>query len=383
MRALLSLVSYLAVLIISTSVPANPIPYPFPAAMPLEDMYAYLSETDESGLEVRFIGNYYFMWIPDDVTEMKYPLPPESSEISVDMGQLPDYWIFSEYKIPYIHELNIALEPLSWFYIDETYPTVLPRWPEIPMIAWDGPFPEKALLTVEYSHSLPKFRNGHLFFYALGTGKYDLTYQKGAFAFLDISMPAHLSMERLYLDKTPYPFAVTWEEDDDGETRKIVSVFAKGDFDGFTQDIIGYITDWKQKFDRDIDDSDVEELDIDHARVASGSSRQSQLLLRYEAEQCGTTEPPLLETSIRASGKKILVTDPIFFNCCAEYVRMTISLEYGVVVFREKAMEEAPCDCVCYYPMQGVAGPFKKGIYEVVLLDPHGELILYRQIEIK
>jgi len=383
MRALISIFSYLAVLVISTSVTANPIPYPVPASMPLEDMYSYLTETDEGGFEGRFSGNYYFTFIPDAVAQMKYPLPPASIEASVAMGQLPESWIFSEAAIPYIHELSIVSEPLPWFYIDETYPTVLPLWPELPMIAWYGPFPQRARLTVEYSHSLPRRRNRYLFFYALGTGKYDLTYQKQAFAFLDISMPEHFRMERLYLDKTPYPFAVTWEEGESGEASKIVSVYAKESFESFTQDIIGYIAPGTQLFDGDREDWDVEDQGTGHGSSGSRSGQPSQLVLRYQAEQCGTTEPSSLETSIRARGKEIIVTDPIFFNCCAEYVRMTILVEGNKVVFREKAMEEAPCDCVCYYPMRGVAGRFRPGTYEVELLDPHGELILGEHIEIE
>jgi hypothetical protein len=248
---------------------------------------------------------------------------------------------------------------------------------------------------------LRDFGDGYLFYYALGTGEY--TYQKQVFAFLDISMPAEWRMEQLYLDEMPYPFAMTSEENEDSETQKIVSIYAKVVWGGFTKDIIGHIVPGGKRFDQDSDEPDFEDLDVDHSAKArrfrgqserarrsrwqsarAGRSRwQSTPVLRYKVEQCGTTEQPLLATSISARGEKLLVSDPIFFNCCAEYVRMTMVANADKVVFREKAMEEAPCDCVCYYPMRGVAGPFEPGTYEVELLDPHGDLILRRDIEIQ
>ena len=382
MRVLPRIISYFTVLIISTSVTANPIPYPIPASMPLEDMYADLRKTDE-GLEARFNGNYYFTLIPDDVTEMKYPLPPESREISVEMGFLPEYWEFSETAIPYIHELTIALEPIYWIPIDETYPTVVPFWPDIPMIAWGGPFPYKALVTTTYTHELPEVKNGYLFFYPLGTGKYDATYQKEAFAFLDIAMPANYRLEKLYMDETPYPYAETWEDAEGDETRKIISIYANEVYGGFTEDIIAFITKWDHLFNHHLHDDDFAEHDNDREAVRDKNNWPNQLKLQYDVEQCGTTEPPLLETNIKVIGKKIRIADSIYFNCCAEYIRMTMKTDGDKIIFREKAMEEAPCDCICYYPMQGVAGPFQSGSYQVELLDPHGRLILETSIEVK
>ena len=53
------------------------------------------------------------------------------------------------------------------------------------------------------------------------------------------------------------------------------------------------------------------------------------------------------------------------------------------VIFREKAVEKDPCDCLCYFPMKGVAGPFSPGTYNVELIDPYGRTILEKEIEIE
>jgi len=55
---------------------------------------------------------------------------------------------------------------------------------------------------------------------------------------------------------------------------------------------------------------------------------------------------------------------------------MTILMNGNRVIFREKAMEKDPCDCNCYYPMKGLAGPFAPGTYQVELIDPYGKILL-------
>ena len=79
----------------------------------------------------------------------------------------------------------------------------------------------------------------------------------------------------------------------------------------------------------------------------------------------------------------MLVSDRIVFNCCPEYVRMTILVKDRRVVFQEKAMQEYPCDCICSYPMKGRAGPFAPGTYRVALKNPYGKTLVEKEIEIQ
>jgi hypothetical protein len=109
---------------------------------------------------------------------------------------------------------------------------------------------------------------------------------------------------------------------------------------------------------------------------------EPQIRLRYSAKQCGTTNPGI-KPDVRAWGRRMIVSDAIYFNCCPEYVRMTILVKGDQVVFRQKAMEKDPCDCMCYYPMKGVAGPFAPGTYHVEMINPYGQTILEKDIEIE
>ncbi len=354
----------ISVIALGARADANPIPWPRPASMPLEDMYSYLDETDQGGLRETFTGNYYFDYVPEDVFMMKYPVPPESDSISVAEGKLPEDWHFSPGIFPLLHEMQIPMNPVDWYYIRELYPTVLPEWPGIPMIAWNGPFPEKCFFNVKYRHELLKRGNDYIYFYALGTGKYYETYTKEAIAYLDISMPKHYTMHHLFLDHTPHAFAVTCEENDFGEKRRIVSIVASAEFSSFRKDIIGHINYLRVK------------LDI-------SDTVSPQVRLFYKVDKCDITYSSVAEPTIVPSGRNMLVKDHIYFNCCPEYIRMTILVNGNQVIFREKAMEEAPCDCYCFFPMEGKAGPFTPGTYHVRLINPYGKTILEKEIEIE
>lgn len=374
MRLLKQFICFFAVIGIAVSTWANPIPVPRPASMPLEDMYSYLDETDLGELSETFIGNYYFSYIPEDVDQMKYPLPPESNDISVAMGKLPEDWDFTDDIFPFLHEMQVPMDPMKWFYIRELYPTVLPEWPGIPMIAWNGLFPKKAVLSIKYQHNLLKREQGYIYFYALGTGKYHQTYQKEALSFLDISMPIKYNMQRLFLDHTPFAFAETSEKDDSGTIQRIVSISATAQFGPFTKDIIGYIR--PRVISRAISFEDKTELE---AKLP----RQIRLSYKVELDECDTTGPSEIRPSVFALGRRMIVTDQIYFNCCPEYIRMTILVNENQVIFREKAMEKAPCDCFCYYPMKGTAGPFAPGTYQVEIINPFGKKILEKEIVIR
>ena len=419
---------------------ANPIPVPLPASMPLEDMYSELLEIDgDTGLRDHFQGDYYFSYIPKDLHMMKYPVPPNPDgshivDVPVSFGRLPDDWTFTPGSLPGLHMPFPPLLPQPWYYIRELYPTVVPGWPGIPMIAWNAPlnadpgdvvvqsdptFPPTGLYRVNYEYNMRRWGRGWLYFYAIGTGKYYSTYQKEAIAFLDITMPRHLMMSRLFLDHDPHAFAVTCEGD-----NTVVSVYATAQFGPFTKDIIGVVVPWLVRADtnydgstnildmlhvrnhlgRDVsgdgaDDADVNGdgvvniLDLILVRNHLGETADleespvpmtgPQISLRYSVKPCGTTEPPGIKADVRPWDRRMIVTDQIYFNCCPEYIRMTILVSGNRVIFREKAIEKDPCDCLCYFPMRGVAGPFSPGTYDVELIDPYGRTILEKEIVIE
>ncbi|MGA1865679.1 MAG: thrombospondin type 3 repeat-containing protein, partial [bacterium] len=259
-------------------------------------------------------------------------------------------------------DLSISMEMMEWFSICELYPTILTEWPNIPMIAWVRAFPPRALLRVRYQHNLLKKNDGYLYFYALGTGKYFSTYQKEAVAFLDISMPVKYDMARLFLDKTQYPFAVTEESDSEGKGQRVVSIHASAMFGPFTKDVIGEIADTEINVPQD---------------------NSSQIRLDYKVEYCGT-QPPGVKPDVILKGNTLVVSDQVYWQCCPEFIRMTILVSGSHVIFTEKVRDgEAQCDCMCYFPISGKAGPFSSGAYQVELVNYMGKTLLYKEIFIE
>jgi hypothetical protein len=165
--------------VIPTALRANPIPIPQPASMPLEEMRITIG----ADRRVDFTGDFTFDFIPTDVTKMLFPLPPENpSNVEVFQDSVP----------------------LSWNPVPDTYPTVLPEYPTLPMFEWLGPFPEGgAVFTVNYEHDLFQRDNSWIFFYSLGTGKYFPTYDKITTAIFEIDLPDNLTLKRILLDNTP------------------------------------------------------------------------------------------------------------------------------------------------------------------------------------
>jgi len=159
---------------------ANPIPWPLPASMPLEEMWIDI-EYREGALHASFAGDFTFDYIPTDVTSMFFPVP-------IGAGN--------------IHLRQEGVE-LPWVWSEGDYPTVLPETPLIPMIEWPGPFPESGtVFTVEYEHELIERPDEYILFYALGTGKYFPTYDKTTIAEFDISLPPAFDVTGVWLDDT-------------------------------------------------------------------------------------------------------------------------------------------------------------------------------------
>jgi hypothetical protein len=371
---------------------ANPIPNPVPASMPLEDMYCDITYAPIMApitvLWADFTGDYHFSYIPEELTSMKYPLPPDSWDVGVTMDG----------------------KPLTWYWIKELYPTILPEWPGIPMIEWYGPFPGKALFNVKFKHSLiRRSETEFIYFYALGTGKYYETYQKEAIAFLDLTMPNAYSVRNLWLDKDPHAFAVTCEKE-----KTVVSILASARFGPLTHDVIASIQPWCTTADSN-NDGLVNVTDLLMVRnslgkyVGSGAAPEADvngdgvvnvtdllmvrnnlgraetpgsrpIVLRYKVGE--TISPqPASKPVVEVRGRNLFISHGIF-GCCPRFVRMCVDVQQDRVIFREKLGED-PCDCIRTFPVWGTAGPFPPGTYHVEYYDTPGQLLLEKDVTIQ
>ena len=170
----------------SLGVWANPIPVPLPAEMPLEDMEIEISRAGDA-LRATFTGEFTFTYIPPEVVSMLFPVPPDSVAIRVWQSDVD----------------------LSWSWSEEAYPTILPETPTIPMIEWQGLFPEDgAVFRVDYEHNLLERPGEFIFFYALGTGKYFPTYEKTTTANFHILLPDGFDVNGVWLDEEPHSYAL-------------------------------------------------------------------------------------------------------------------------------------------------------------------------------
>ena len=180
------LILVLAYLLVVVPCQANPIPWPPPATMPLEDMYVEI-QAGGDGLHAVFTGDFTFTYIPEDVNSMLFPVPPDANNIGVWQDDVE----------------------LAWAWSSQLYPTILEEIPNIPMIEWQGPFPEYgAVFTVDYEHDLIKRPTKFIFFYALGTGKYFPTYGKTTTAYFDILLPVGFTVAGVWLDETAHEYEV-------------------------------------------------------------------------------------------------------------------------------------------------------------------------------
>ncbi|MHC4693266.1 MAG: FG-GAP repeat domain-containing protein, partial [Planctomycetota bacterium] len=165
---------------------ANPIPWPPPASMPLEEMYVEI-QPHADRLHAVFTGDFTFTNIPNDVNSMMFPVPPGANNISA--------W-------------QDGVE-LGWTWSSEEYPTILPEMPTIPMIEWQGPFPTNgAVFRVDYEHDLIERPEEFIFFYAVGTGKYFSTYAKITTAYFNILLPLGYTVKGVWLDDVPHAYLV-------------------------------------------------------------------------------------------------------------------------------------------------------------------------------
>ena len=186
MKNSLCIITFVALFGLTSTTLANPIPWPPPASMPLEEMKIQI-QTMENGLHAQFSGDFTFDHIPDEVNSMLFPVPPDATNIQVYQN---------------------AIE-LSWTWSSENYATILPEIPTIPMIEWEGPFSiEGCIFTVKYEHKLIERPDEFVFFYALGTGRYSQTYDKITTAYFDITLPSAYKVNGVWLDDSPHDYSI-------------------------------------------------------------------------------------------------------------------------------------------------------------------------------
>jgi len=75
MRKLFAILSI--ILVAASLALTNPIPWPLPASMPLEDMKVEIKPAN-AGLGAAFTGEFTFTHIPRDVYSMLFPVPPDA-----------------------------------------------------------------------------------------------------------------------------------------------------------------------------------------------------------------------------------------------------------------------------------------------------------------
>lgn len=171
----------LAIVPPSFTIRANPVPYPV-IGMPYEYIYANIT-VNSSGAYARVNGTYPFENYGFQNISMYYPLPKNSTNISV----------------------KIDGNPVPWSYSNNTYPTI---FGDLPMINWTlffiNPYPEYFSLEVDYEHAVPIIDQNFTYFYAMGTWMnllgeiypfYAPTKQTTAYVTVDINMAHTLALE--------------------------------------------------------------------------------------------------------------------------------------------------------------------------------------------
>jgi len=124
---------------------ANPVPYPR-IAMPKEYIYANITVSSE-GAYAKVNGTYPFLNSGYNNISMSYPLPQNSTNVSV----------------------QVSGNTTPWWYSDADYSTI---FGELPVINWTiDPAPHTFSVEVDYEHTVPMIGQNFTYFYAMGTWK--------------------------------------------------------------------------------------------------------------------------------------------------------------------------------------------------------------------
>jgi hypothetical protein len=144
---------------------ANPVLYPL-ISMPYEYIYANITVTNNDAY-AKVNGTYPFVNDGYQNVSMSYPLPQNSTNVSVEVSE----------NMP------------SWRYSDVNYSTV---FGDLPVINWTiDPAPDKFAVEVDYEHAVPIIDKNFTYFYAMGTWKNLKGFyakQTTAYVTVDISM---------------------------------------------------------------------------------------------------------------------------------------------------------------------------------------------------
>jgi len=164
---------------------ANPIPIPG-LLMPEEFIDVRIVDGPD-GLRAIVDGRYPFVNREHLEVTMLYPVAPDSTDIGVWMDNLP----------------------LAWDWSHETYPTILPEWPELPMIQWDiSPVPPEFTITAHYEHDVVRRPDEWVYLYPMGTGKYFDTFAEETVAHVSVGLPNPVLPKGVFRDHDPVPFCL-------------------------------------------------------------------------------------------------------------------------------------------------------------------------------
>ena len=216
MKAQHALQTTLALISVCTVVHANPIPIPT-LLMP-EEFIDVTVRRGLSGPEAAVSGRYPFQNLGHTAVTMLYPVAPGSSRIGVWMDGVP----------------------LIWQWSGKTYPTILPEWPELPMVQWDiAPVPDEFIIEAHYEHELVRRPTEWVFLYPMGTGKYLETYAKQTTAHVNIDLPDRYLPKGLFRDAAPAPFELI----PDGSGWRLKAEIKSRPFEPLLEDLILKLVD--------------------------------------------------------------------------------------------------------------------------------------------
>lgn len=66
---------------------------------------------------------------------------------------------------------------------------------------------------------------------------------------------------------------------------------------------------------------------------------------------------------VEVQGRYVYFEDRVPANCCAERMELVMDLEGRTIHLLELEIPDAPCDCICAYPVRALLGPFEPGAY--------------------
>ena len=178
----------LIILAPSTKVSANPIPIPS-IDMPEENIGIALTLID-GAVHVEVDGAYPFLNRGYSSIDMSFPVPPDSENILVRLGN----------------------EPLDWSYSGNEYPTVVENFSVIKWTVY--PAPRYFVIETRYEHEVPVVDNLYTLVYAMGTGKYLESWAKETTVYVTIRVNFPYENLKAYAGAELLSYESTTEEND-------------------------------------------------------------------------------------------------------------------------------------------------------------------------